>query len=361
MLVDGKHYRTVWFEDGVVRMINQPLIPHRFEIADFRDYRETADSITTMVVRGAGAIGATAGYGMAQGVLAAREESFSSDVEKAAEHLRKARPTAQDLFYAVHRVLRATEGKNPEEAREAAVQEAESIASEDAEACKRIGELGAELIKDGYKVCTHCNAGWLAFVDWGSALSPIFVAKRQGKKVFVWADETRPRCQGARLTAWELSQEGIPHAVIADNATGYYMKKGEIDMFIVGSDRIAANGDVANKIGTYTKAVLCKEHGIPFYVAAPTSTIDRESPNGEAIPIEERSEEEVLSMFGWDREGGLRTVRIAPKESRARNPAFDLTPARLVKGIITEKGIVEASPKGIASLFKWFKPLHQSA
>lgn len=352
MLVDGKHYRTVWFEEGVVRMLNQPLIPHKFEVADFRTYQESADSITNMVVRGAGAIGATAGYAMAQGVLSAGDSVFSEDVEKAAEYIRKARPTAQNLFYAVDRVMKSIQGKPPEEARKAAVAEAEAIASEDAEACRKIGEHGADLIRDGFRIGTHCNAGWLAFVDWGSALSPIFVAKRQGKKVFVWADETRPRCQGARLTAWELVQEGIPHSVIADNAAGYYMKRGEYDMFIVGSDRIAANGDVANKIGTYTKAVLCKRHGIPFYVAAPSSTIDLNSPDGEAIPIEERGEEEVLSMFGWDSQDTLGTVRIAPKQSSARNPAFDVTPAELVTGIITEKGIVEASREGIASLFR---------
>jgi methylthioribose-1-phosphate isomerase len=352
MIVNGKHYRTVWFRNGVVRMINQPLLPHRFEIAYFRSHRETADAITRMVTRGAGAIGASAGYAMAQGIISASEKDFEKDVQEAAAYIRNARPTAQDLFYAVDRVLDSIKDKPPAEARDAAVQEAESIADENSEACKRIGELGAGLIGDGFRIGTHCNAGWLAFVDWGSAISPIYAAKRQGKDVFVWVDETRPRCQGAMLTSWELAQEGIPHCVIADNAAGYYMRRGEVDMFIVGSDRIAANGDVANKIGTYTKAVLCRENGIPFYVAAPTSTIDRKSPDGESIPIEERDEEEVLCVSGWGGQDRPDTVRIAPKDARARNPAFDVTPAGMVKGIITEKGIVEASEKGIAGLFR---------
>ncbi len=340
MLVEGKHYRTVWFEDGVVRMLDQPKIPHSFEISDFRTYRDTADSITNMVVRGAGAIGATAGYAMAQGILSAPDSGFSSAVEDAASYIRKARPTAQDLFYAVDRVMKAIDGKEPEEARRLAVQEAEAIADHDSDACRRIGELGADLIEDGYSIGTHCNAGWLAFVDWGSALSPIFAAKRQGKKVFVFADETRPRCQGARLTAWELAQEGIPHAIIADNAAGYYMRKGEIDMYIVGSDRtVVRDASVANKIGTYEKAVVAKENGIPFYVALPTSTLDFELESGDQIPIEERHEDEVLKMFGQDESGGISHIRISPRESRARNPAFDVTPARYITGFITERGI----------------------
>ncbi len=349
MIVNGKHYRTVWFEDGMVKMINQHLIPHRFDVAGFRTYRETADAITDMVVRGAGAIGAAAGYAMAQGMLEAPDDMFKEGIREAAEYIRKARPTAQDLFYAVELVLDAAREKNPPEARAAAARTAETIANDNAEACKSIGVLGADLIKSGYRIGTHCNAGWLAFVDWGSALSPIYAAKRQGKEVFVWVDETRPRCQGARLTAWELGQEGIPHAIIADNAAGHYIRRGEMDMFIVGADRIAANGDVVNKIGTYEKAVLCKENGVPFYVAAPTSTIDRKCPDGDSVPIEERDCDEVLSMFGWDGHR-METVRIAPQESQARNPGFDVTPARYVKGIITERGIIEASEKGIAGL-----------
>jgi methylthioribose-1-phosphate isomerase len=351
MLVEGRHYRTVWLEKGIVKMINQPLLPHRFEVVSLGGYRETADAIRDMVVRGAGAIGAAAGYAMAQAALAASDRDFERDVNEAAGYVRKARPTAQDLFYAVDRVLRAMKGKAPAGAREAAVREAGAIADDNAGACRRIGELGSGLIRNGSRIGTHCNAGWLAFVDWGSALSPVYFARRRGKRLFVWVDETRPRCQGARLTAWELGQEGIPHAIIADNAAGYYMRRGEVDVFLVGADRIAANGDVANKIGTYTKAVLCRENGIPFYVAAPTSTIDRNSADGNAIPIEERGEEEVLSMFGWEN-GRPGTVRIAPEKSRAKNPAFDVTPAGLIKGIITEKGIAEASGKGISGLFR---------
>lgn len=340
MIVNGEHHRTVKFEDGIVRMINQTVLPHSFEYIDFKNYVETSRSISDMFVRGAGALGVTAGFGMAQGVLAASSESFQADVQKAAEHLKKARPTAQDLFYSVDRVLKAIEGLNPGDAREAAVREAQAMADEDAAAGKRIGELGADLIKDGYRIGTHCNAGWLAFVDWGSALAPIFMAKRQGKNIFVYADETRPRCQGAMLTAWELVQEGIPHKIIADNVTGYLMRKGEIDMFIVGSDRTVVNdASVANKIGTYEKAVLAKENGIPFYVALPTSTLDHELESGDRIPIEERHQDEVLRVSGLDESGKMNSVRIAPKESEALNIAFDVTPAEYVTAFITEKGI----------------------
>jgi methylthioribose-1-phosphate isomerase len=218
------------------------------------------------------------------------------------------------------------------------------------EAGRMIGEAGAPLLKDGARVLTHCNAGWLAFTDWGTALSPIYKAKRDGKRVFVWVDETRPRLQGARLTAWELAGEGIEFRIIADNAAGYFMRKGEVDLVIVGSDRIAANGDVANKIGTYEKAVLARENDIPFYVAAPTSTIDFGCPHGDSIPIEERGEDEVLRVNGPDEAGVTRSVRISSPDACARNPAFDVTPARLVTGIITEKGVVK--PDGLSALKK---------
>jgi len=346
MIVDGKHYRTVWMADGVVRMINQPLIPHRFEIVDLADHHATAAAISDMVVRGAGAIGATGGYGMAQAALAAPESDPVPFVERAAEELRNTRPTAQDLFYAIDRVLAAVHKAPAGMVARCALDEANAIADEGAERGEAIGRHGAELIHDGMRILTHCNAGWLAFVDWGSALAPMYVAKRHGKQVFVYADETRPRCQGARLTAWELAGEGIEHTIIADNAAGHYMKAGEIDMVIVGSDRIAANGDVANKIGTYTKAVLAKENGIPFYVAAPTSTIDLQCPSGEGIPIEERSEDEVLYMVGRTDSGTIERVRIAPAVSHARNPAFDVTPAALVTGIITERGLILPSEIG---------------
>ena len=261
-------------------------------------------------------------------------------VHQGAETLRATRPTAQDLFYAVQRVLDAILGADSvDAARQAAVETAQSLADENAAAGRAIGELGATLIPDGARILTHCNAGWLAFVDWGSALAPIYVAARQGKRVFVYVDETRPRNQGASLTAWELEGEGIPHALIADNAAGRFMQIGEVDLVIVGADRVAANGDVANKIGTYEKALCAADNGVPFYVAAPTSTLDAQLPDGAAIPIEERSPEEVLYVTGITEAGGLGRVRISHSQAQARNPAFDITPARLIRAIITEQGI----------------------
>lgn len=325
MQVNNKDYRTVWLENGIVKLINQPLLPHRFEIYECKDYKQTAKAIKTMIVRGAGAIGATAAYAMAQAFLQ------GEDIKKAAEYIKNTRPTAQNLFYAVDRVLKA---KNKEEA----LKLAEDVANEDSKASRKIGEYGEPLIKNNAKILTHCNAGWLAFVDWGTALSPIYAAKRNGKNIFVFVDETRPRLQGAMLTAWELSNESIPHSIIADNAAGYYMKKREIDIVITGADRIAANGDTANKIGTYEKAVLAKENNIPFYIAAPISTIDINCPSGEHIPIEERDETEVLELRG---------IRLAPEKSHAKNPAFDVTPAKYIKGIITEKGIIKPDKEEI--------------
>jgi translation initiation factor eIF-2B subunit alpha/methylthioribose-1-phosphate isomerase len=328
MKVNNKDYRTVWLEDGVVKLINQPILPDKFEIYECKDYRETAKAIKTMIVRGAGAIGATAAYAMAQAFIA------GEDINNAAELIKSTRPTAQNLFYAVNKVLKAKD-------KEEAIRIAEDIADEDSEASRKIGEYGESLIKDNSKILTHCNAGWLAFVDWGTALSPIYAAKRKGKNIFVFVDETRPRLQGARLTAWELSNENIPHAIIADNAAGHYMKKGEVDLVITGADRIAANGDTANKIGTYEKAVLAKENNIPFYIAAPTSTIDINCPSGDDIPIEERDELEVLEVRG---------KRLAPIKSHAKNPAFDVTPAKYIKGIITEKGIIQPNKEEIEKL-----------
>lgn len=352
MKVDGTPYRTVWMDGSVVRMINQHLIPHRFEIMDLGDYHQTAKAITVMNVRGAGAIGATAGFAMAQAALAAGDSSFHADMAQAAKVVQATRPTAQNLFYAVRRVLKAIEaqGSDIAKARQAAVAEAQDIADDDAACCEAIGQHGAPLVPENARVSTHCNAGWLAFVDWGSALSPVYVAHRQGKKPFVFVDETRPRSQGARLTAWELAKEGVPHAVICDNATGHYLRTGQIDMVIVGSDRIAANGDVANKIGTYTSALAAKAAGVPFYVAAPTTTIDPDCPSGDDIPIEERDQDEVRYTWGWSDDGVFTRVRTVPEESSARNPAFDVTPAELVAGIITEKGVVSASVEGIASV-----------
>ena len=341
MQVNGVPYRTVWMEGGAVRMINQQLLPLRFEIVSLASHQDTAQAISTMVVRGAGAIGAAAGYGMAQVALEAPDgPGFAAYVEHGAETLRRTRPTAQDLFYAIGQVLTVIhDAPDASQARRAAVEMAQALADENAAAGEAIGRHGAELISDGARILTHCNAGWLAFVDWGSALAPLYVAARQGKRVFVYADETRPRCQGAQLTAWELQGEGIPHVIIADNAAGYFMRRGEIDLCIVGADRIAANGDVANKVGTYERAVVAAANGIPFYVAAPISTVDPACPTGDDIPIEERSQDEVLYAVGRTDEGQLCRVRLAHPAAQARNPAFDVTPARYVTAIITQYGI----------------------
>jgi S-methyl-5-thioribose-1-phosphate isomerase len=303
--------------------VNQPLLPHRFELRRLRNHRETARAIKTMTVRGAGTIGATAAYGLAQAALE------GADIEKAYRTLLETRPTAADLKHALDRVRAHLDDP---------VAEAERIADEYAERGKRIGEVGLPLIKTGSRVLTHCNAGWLALVDWGSAPAPIYLAHRKGRKVFVWVDETRPRNQGANLTSWEFLQEGVPHKIIADNAGGFFMQRGDVDLCIVGADRIAANGDVANKIGTYQKAVLAHENGIPFYVAAPSSTIDLACKSGESIPIEERDEDEVHYIYE-----GTRRIRVSPKGARAANPAFDVTPAKYITGIITEKGIFKPS------------------
>lgn len=352
-----EHFRTVWVEEDVVKMIDQPKLPHRFEILELRDYKETAKAIRDMNVRGAGAIGATAGYAMAQAAMeapAGDRKLFLEYVETAAEFIRSMRPTAQNLFYAVDKVLDAIKSSPTIlNAKIRAKIIAQQIANEDADACRKIGEYGEPLIEEGFNILTHCNAGWLAFVDYGSALSPIYVAKENGKNVFVYVDETRPRCQGARLTAWELGQEGISHEIIVDNTAGMLMRNGEIDMVIVGADRIAANGDVANKIGTYGRAVLAKENKIPFYVAAPTSTFDIKCKTGKKIPIEERDEKEVLYMFGYcERTGDIEEVRIAPEDSHALNYAFDVTPAKCITGIITERGIIKAKRKDIEELLK---------
>lgn len=349
MKVQQKHYETVWIEeiDGKTRvqMINQPLLPHRFEITTLDHHTQTAQAISTMIVRGAGAIGATGAYGLAQATYEAPSESFLDYVQKAKQTLQNTRPTAQNLFYGTEFVYRAitkmlSQTQNLEEVRRHSIQAARQVAQEDARACEQIGIFGEPLIPNKGRISTHCNAGWLAFVDWGSALSPIYKAQRAGKQPFVFVDETKPRGQGARLTAWELSQEGVAHAVIADNATGHFIARGEIDMVIVGADRIAMNGDVANKIGTYTSALAAKANGIPFYVAAPTATIDPNCPNGTHIPIEERSSDEVCYTWGWSDDGNFMRVRTTPQNSPARNPAFDVTPAELIAGIITEKGII---------------------
>ncbi len=346
MKVDGKDYRTVWMQGNTVCLIEQNLLPFEFKIFRSENYRDTCMVISTMIVRGAGAIGATAGYAMAQAFIESNNDSRF--IENARQEIKNTRPTAQNLFYAVERVYQAAVLSNGEFSSTQAIKEAQQIADEDADACKKIGELGNELIKNGYKIETHCNAGWLAFVDYGSALSPVYAAHRSGKDVFVYADETRPRGQGARLTAWELKNEDVPHVIIADNAGAHLMSQGKVDMMIVGSDRIAANGDVANKIGTLEKAIVAQYYGIPFYVAAPVSTIDFDCASGEDIPIEQRHQDEVLYQSGADAEGKLKNILISSPGSEALNPAFDVTPATLVTAIITEKGIFK--PEDLAAV-----------
>ena len=315
--------RAVWFENGKVRMIDQRELPHKLVFVDFTDYRDVAEAIRNMTTRGAPSIGATAAYGMCLAALS------KIDLKKAAEHIKAARPTANDLFYAVDYML--AELKNNVDP----IVAADGYAQMMVDKCTKIGEYGGALIKDGFKIMTHCNAGALATVDVGTALAPMRNAHAAGKKIFVYASETRPRLQGMQLTAWELVQEGIPHSIISDGASGHFIRK-DTDMIITGADRIAANGDFANKIGTFDKAVMAKELGVPFYVAAPISTFDFNTKDGDAIVIEDRSEDEVMFVSG---------VRIAPKGSNALNPSFDMTPAKYVTGFITEKGILK--PKDI--------------
>ncbi|TAJ11352.1 S-methyl-5-thioribose-1-phosphate isomerase [Marinilabiliaceae bacterium JC017] len=337
MKVFNKHYKTVWFtpESNEIQMIDQTLLPFEFKIVCLKSHLETAKAIKDMVVRGAGAIGVTAGFAMAQAVIEASSKKNPLEyIETAKQTIEKTRPTAYNLFYAVDKVYKA--GKDSVEA---AITMAQNLAKED-EACGRIiGEIGNELILPDSGILTHCNAGWLAFVDYGSALSPIYKAFESGKNPFVFVDETRPRGQGARLTAWELNHAGVNHKIIADNAAAFYMSKGQINMVITGADRIASNGDVANKIGTLEKAILAKEFGIPFYVAAPNSTIDQVCLSGDQFIIEERSDEELLYHEGKDISGKLVRIRMASPGSEGLNPAFDITPAKYITGIITEKGV----------------------
>jgi len=339
MKVNGKNYRTVWMHDSSVFLIEQNLLPFEFKIYEAKNHLDTCKAIKTMIIRGAGAIGAAAGFATAQSFLEAPQKSLADYVEKAVQNIKSTRPTAQNLFYAVERVYNAA--KNSKNPQKTAFEQAKQIADEDAQACRKIGEYGSELIKEGFNIETHCNAGWLAFVDYGTALSPIYNAHRNGKKVFVYVDETRPRAQGARLTAWELKNEEVPHTIIPDNAGAYLMSQGKIDMMIVGSDRIAGNGDVANKIGTFEKAIAAKEFGVPFYVAAPTSTIDIQCTSGKDIPIEQRDSDEVLYQTGPDESGSLKKILVCSPGSNALNPAFDVTPAKYITAIITEKGIIK--------------------
>lgn len=346
MRVNGKHYRTIWMEKGVVFMIEQNLLPFEFKIVKCKYYTQTCLAIKTMVVRGAGAIGVAAGYAMAQAFIEAGKLNYVEFAEKARKEIESTRPTARNLFYATKRVFDA--GLL---CYDKAIEEAEAIAEEDIESSKKIGEFGNQLLGDGCKILTHCNAGWLAFTNYGTALSPVYEAVRTGKKVFVYIDETRPRSQGARLTAWELKNENIPHVIIPDNAAAHLMAQQKVDIVITGADRIAANGDTANKIGTLEKAILAHEFGIPFYIAAPLSTFDLNCHNGSNIPIEERDQSEVLYQTGIDKEGNPQQILVCNPGSAAWNPAFDVTPAKYLTGIITEKGIIKPNSSEILSLF----------
>jgi len=349
-------FRTVTFDarKNSVLLVEQRRLPHEFKIVAARDFRATARAIADMVVRGAGAIGATAAYGLAQGARAFRGadlKKFSAHVEFVFQTLAAARPTAVDPVNAMAGVRREmARGQSVAERQSLALAAAEEFANEDARHCAEIGRHGARLIRNGMRILTHCNAGWLAFVDIGTATAPLYAAQGQGKRFQVFCDETRPRSQGATLTAWELAQQKISHHIIADNAAGHLMQRGEIDLVIVGSDRVLGRtGEVANKIGTYTKAVLAARHGIPFYVAIPLSTIDWRLKRGFDIPIEERHEHEVLGAWGVisnpkseirNPKSGRRVfVRVANPGSPARNPGFDVTPAELITGIITPAGI----------------------
>jgi len=319
--VDGgtKELPALWLEGGAVNFIDQRKLPHSLEIFRARTVEEVAAAIRDMVVRGAPAIGCAAAYGMA---LAMKQ---GEDSKKAAALLGGTRPTAHDLFFAINWMIEMAPSVGPLEASEQYVQGI-------VEGCRRIGENGARLIRDGDTILTHCNAGALATVDYGTALAPMRIAREEGKDFFVYVDETRPWLQGSRLTAWELSNEAIPHAIIADNAAGYFLRK-EVDLVLVGADRIARNGDFANKIGTYEKAVVARANDVRFYVAAPLSTFDSGIGRGEEIRIEERAEEEITSFMG---------MKVAERGERARNPVFDITPAEYVDGYITEEGIFSA-------------------
>jgi methylthioribose-1-phosphate isomerase len=365
MLVNGMHYRTIWpneENDRIIHFIDQRFLPHKFVVESLSTTEQVATAIKDMHVRGAGLIGATAGYGMyIAAVEAMKTTKFDDYVKKAGERLKATRPTAVNLEWAVNRQIEAMKaGRSPQDKLEIARKTAKLIADEDAKCCKAIGEHGVRLIKEiadekekgeTVNIMTHCNAGWLAFVDYGSATSPIYTAVEKGIDVFVWVSETRPRLQGANLTAWEMVQQGIKHKVITDNTAGHLMQHGLVDMVLVGSDRTTCTGDVANKIGTYQKAVAANDNDVPFFAALPSSTIDWKMRDGLVeIPIEERNQDEIRFVHGLC-DGEMKKVMIMPEGSPAANFGFDVTPARLVTGLITERGICEANEKGIMELF----------
>jgi methylthioribose-1-phosphate isomerase len=356
MKIESKSYRTIWFENNTVKIIDQTKLPHQFIIKNLKTVQDSINAIKTMEVRGAPLIGATAAYGL---VLSIIEKNDLSYLKKSSEDLILSRPTAINLKWAVDRMMKKLLGVNSNEILEIALGEAKAIVEEDVIFCKNIGLNGLKIIekiakdkKDTINILTHCNAGWLATIDWGTATSPIYHAHKKGIKVHVWVDETRPRNQGANLTSYELNEEGIPNTIIADNTGGILMQRGEVDMCIVGTDRTLSNGDVCNKIGTYLKALAAKDNNVPFYVALPSSTIDWNIKDHKKIPIEERNSEELSHVEGLDKDNKLQKVLIYPQKSKAMNLAFDVTPAKYVTGLITEKGVCEASEQGLKELFK---------
>jgi methylthioribose-1-phosphate isomerase len=363
MKVQGKPMRTIWVEaaGAAVGIIDQTRLPHEFVTREIETVEAMAEAIRSMRVRGAPLIGAAAAYGMA---LALARDPGDAGLQAAIELLAATRPTAINLRWALEEMRRAVAPLPPARRSTAAWARAGEIAEADVALNRALGEHGVALIEQAWAgqgkrgrvdVLTHCNAGWLAAVDWGTALSPVFLAHDRGVAVHVWVDETRPRNQGASLTAWELLQHGVPHTVISDNAGGHLMQRGEVDLCIVGTDRTTAAGDVANKIGTYLKALAAHDTGVPFYVAAPSPSIDWSIEDGRSVPIEERAPSEVTEITGWG-VGGVTRVRLTPEGSPAANPAFDVTPARLVTGLITERGIAAASREGLLALFPERRP-----
>jgi methylthioribose-1-phosphate isomerase len=360
MKVDGRHSRSIWLEgDGrTVAVIDQTVLPHRFDVARLRSLDDAARAIRTMVVRGAPLIGATAAYGIC---LALDSDASDQNLERAYAVLLATRPTAINLKWALDEMMAAVRNRPRTQRVETAYRRAAEICEEDVAINALIGRHGLALIEqvafnknpdEPVNVLTHCNAGWLATVDWGTATAPIYMAHDKGLKVHVWADETRPRNQGASLTAWELGHHGVPHTVIADNTGGHLMQHGMVDMVIVGTDRVTADGDVCNKIGTYLKALAAKDNNVPFYVALPSPTIDFTIADGiKEIPIEQRGAEEVTDMTGRTEDGRIQTVRIVPEGSAVANYAFDVTPARLVTGLITERGVIAPNRAALAAAF----------
>ena len=366
MRINNKHYHTIWpnkNDPSVVQVIDQRKLPFQFEVFDLKNTDDTYFAIREMVVRGAPLIGVTAAYGMYLALLEFKTGDIRQHLEERADYLKSSRPTAVNLAFAVDQMLAfMLENSSAPDLAERTLQKADLLKQKEIEFGDKIGEAGLKLIEELYKkkgdtvhILTHCNAGWLACIDWGTATAPIYKAHLNGIPVHVWVDETRPRNQGARLTAFELGEEGVPHTVIPDNTGGHLMQHGQVDLVIVGSDRTTINGDVANKIGTYLKALAANDNDIPFYVALPSSTFDPELEDGvKEIPIEERDAGEVSEIEGWD---GIRikNVRLIPKKSKALNYGFDVTPARLVTGLITERGICEANKQSIINLFPEFR------